>query len=411
MDELEAWNGRELPLAEYHAILRRTAERLQASDQVGTCLVSCSDEFVGDLRGGFHRDVAQPLMARHAGNLQRTFEISNLGGRMEAGSVWLVDDHFRPDVEPAERLLVVQVSAHVGRRKHGGRYEYGAIDRFGRRSTCCGALQALLAPPPVLESMRTPWLEELQTAFGPRRLAELARLDPATVPVRLAVVHAVLQAEAALTEIWVDPPQARTSILLVATVALTEDRENGVLPVGCHLVRCDDRSGRIERGHDLRSSPEALDVDIGGETLAVRSREDDGAADAPGDLPRSSPSRLEGAHVEVAARHVAGLRERIAEFRGDPLSWRVYARPLLRSFFSGLVKIAPELGADVLRVETAAPWVQDSQRRRVLAAPHPGPEELRILHDVEEQVQQLRHREAQHVLEVLAGENTPLAMG
>ena len=156
-DELAQALGREQPLDSFHGLVRRAAQSVRSAASYGCCLVSCSDEFNGELRYVFDRDVGRPLTARHAARHHGTFPLSNLSGRYEPGTFALVADHFTfpalGEPEDQEKLLLIEIAAHVGRRTEGHRTVYGEIDRFGRESPCCGALGAMLSPPPLTDAV------------------------------------------------------------------------------------------------------------------------------------------------------------------------------------------------------------------------------------------------------------------
>ena len=68
--------------------------------------------------------------------------------------------------------------------------------------------------------------------------------------------------------------------------------------------------------------------------------------------------------------------------------------------------MAPEVGLAAMMIETGADWVHAGHRKRVLEYGPSSDQARRALHDVESSIQQLSHREAQEVLDVLLAENS-----
>ena len=405
--QLERLVGHEVPLEALHGEVRRAIQAVRDVVEYGTMLVACSDEFNGELRRNFDRDVARAVLP-HVPN--RTFAVSNMAGRVEPGAIKLADLHFTVRTrEQGFKLLLVEIAAHVGRRTRG--HEpccYGELSRFGLPSPCCGALAQLIDPPAATGAVRHPWFDQLTAFFGPKRLAAL-RTD--TGPHRLvsaAIVHAVLQAESALADLLRDPPSTPTHVVLVPLVIINQRGSDGALLVGCHHLISDGSEVRVERGGSLRSTPEAHRFEAAGASLVVSSpwEEDEHAATA---IPQRAAATLEPANQAALerldspeiARHLERARVQIDTFRSHPTALRVYARPLLRGLLQALAVVAPEVGLAALLAEGTGEFLR---ARSLLGTLRHGPsseEARRVLHDLEPLIQQLGHREAQQVLEAL----------
>jgi len=422
LEELEQAIGREQPLDSYHSLLRRAAQSVRTVERYGCCLVSCSDEFNGELRYVFDRDVGRPLTARHVARHHGTFPLSNLSGRYEPGTFALVHDHFAGDQlgEPdgEETLLLIEIAAHLGRYSAGHETVYGQIDRFGRNSPCCGALAAVIAPPPLVAAVTHPWFDKLTTYFGEERLAQLRAMPRPEAMIRAAVVHAAMQAEAAVAEVLREAPRANTWTLIAPLVKINQPGVYGALPVGYHLLRSTTEATRIEAGLALRTTPAALAVSTEGGGLQVALRDPGPGGDrtharetAPAAPEGASPRELIAPHREAVRREVLETRTQMEPLRSSPEAWRVFARPLLRSLFQGLTLVSPEVGLAAMMVETGSEWVQARQR---YAAHRHGPgsaEGRQALREVEAAIQQLGHSEAQAVLECLTADGSPLVSG
>jgi len=438
MQSLRRIIGRELPLDQYHLIVRRAAAHTRAVTTYGSCLVTCSDERQGQLRGSFERDVATPLISDVSNARDRVFSVSNLCGRLEPGAFALVDNHFTRLAGRGPKLLVFEIASHVGRIREDASFRYGEVDRFGQRSPCCGALTTLLDPTAAMGAVRHPWFEQLNAFFGPVRLETLRANRSPTRMVAAAIIHATLQAESAVAEVINEPPETTTEVLLLAGVAVNQQWSDGFLPVAFHHLRVEDGETRILDGFSLRTSPEALDIDVSGPRILVAVDESMERAEGR-ERTRSAPvaarepaaghthGRTAGAahaaeraadEKAIAAAQAAiealpaadkaaledkldEVREQVASVRHNPTLWRTYSRPLLRGLFRALCVVQPEVGIAAMLYEGGENLFAAHQLRQVLQQ---GPRSVagrRALHDIEAELQQLNHQDAQQVLDLL----------
>lgn len=404
--ELEGLIGREVPLEVLHGALRRSCQSVRGIGEYGTCLVTCSDEFQGELRRSFDRDVARALLPYEHG---RTFSVSNMAGRIEPGALQLADQHFTVKTRNGgAKLLLAVVAAHVGRRRGDGATVYGEFDRFGLPSPCCGALCMLLAPPAAALSVRHPWFDQLSDFFGPERLGALREAPAQHRLVSAAIVHSVLQAESGLTDLLRDPPRTATHVLLISSVIVNQRGSDGALLCGYHHLISDGEHVHVEAGGSLRSTPDSHRIRSEGDLLVVESpwEEDDHAAAT---LPRpTDPAAVAEVHKVLARSSAPAVRERIERARRQVEhlerrhgGMRVYARPVLRGLLQALSVAAPEVGLAALLVESATDLARARHLRDLLARGPTTDEARRVLHDLEPTIQQLGHREAREVLETL----------
>lgn len=404
--DLEALIGREVHLDVLHGAVRRTCQGIGGVVEFGTCLVTCADEFQGELRRHFDRDVARPLLP-HVPN--RTFAVSNMAGRIEPGALQIADAHFTVKTRrEGAKLLLVEIAAHVGRHPGPDGPIYGELNRFGMPSPCCGALAMLLEPPAAAFSVRHPWFDQLSAFFGDERLSALRADRSPHRLVSAAIVHAVLQAESGLADFLRDPPRTATHVLFVATVVVNQRGSDGALLCGYHHLLCDGEHVTVDSGGSLRSTPGSHRFRSEGEMLVVESPWDE---DLP--LRAAIPEAVDEAAVaagrEVLDRAAApAVRERLARARRQvehlarhPGGMRVYARPLLRGLLQGLSVVAPEVGLAALLVESATDLSRAQHLRHLLARGPTSEEARRVLHDLEPTIAQLGHREAREVLETL----------
>jgi hypothetical protein len=432
--------GVEAPLQTVHHAILRAAHDIRPVVESGAVLATCSDEFNGEIRTAFVRDVARQLNSPNMPGNRRIFSVANLGGRIEPGAIALADVHFTAATQRSgEKLLLVEIASHVGwRRSVAGETArvpasplgrvWGELDRFGVPSACCGALRLLLDSPTAAAAVRFPWFDQLTAFFGPERLAAL-RADPGPWPMlKAAIVHAVLQAETAMVDLLREPPRTPTHVLLVSMVVVNRRGPDDAFPVGVHHLHFRDGVAHLEHGSSLRSTPGALEIEKSGQgLLTVRSPFPEEAAESELESARQVAGTTTAAAPVVVpdgeftlvvptphaatpelTRHVQQTREQLAVLERKPHAMRVYARPLLRAFLQGLSVLAPEVGLAAMAVGGVRELKHAHDVERLLKDGPSSEEARHALHDIEPLLQQLGHREARQVLEVLLADHGPL---
>jgi hypothetical protein len=407
--ELASRLGREESLGGLHAAVLRAAHALRPVVESGALLAACSDEFNGEIRAAFERDVARQLSAPGIPGTRRVFSVSNLGGRIEPGAIALANLHFSArSTRAGEKLLLIEIASHVGRRERGGGgCVWGELDRFGTPSPCCGALRLLLDVPESSGAVRFPWFDQLTAFFGPERLVALRSDASPHAMLRAAVVHAVLQSETAIVDLLREPPATPTHVLLVALVAVNRRGTDNAIPVGLHHLRFADGEVSFLAGTALRSTPAELAVDDSRSYLVVSSRFADGgepAGQTANHRPVSAAARAQArapAVRELVARH----RRQLGLVAGEEHARRVYARPALRAFVQALSVAAPEVALAALALESGRGIFHEAGLIELASV---GAEAERALHDTEPSLQQLGHGEAAELLASLLSERHPL---
>lgn len=410
--------GRENSLSVVHGAVLRAAHAIRPVVESGAMLAACSDEFNGELRAAFSNDVARLLTAPNVPGSRRVFSVSNLGGRIEPGAVALANLHFTAQtVDGGEKLLLIEIASHVGRRESSAGVAWGELDRFGTTSPCCGALQLLLDIPASASAVRFPWFDQLDAFFGPERLRVL-RADPTPYRMlRAAIVHAVLQTESAIVDLLREPPATRTHVLLAPLVVVNRRGADNAIPVGLHHLRFERGEARIEYGVSLRSTPAALHIDASQSNLRVASPFAEPAANAPPPLPHATshhPPVLTPVAQRVQAKspavqaHLARAREQVDSLRNHPATMRVFARPLLRAFVQGLSLLAPEVALAAFALEGGRDFIQAAHMKSLLERGSSTEAARKLLHDLEPTLQQLGAREAREMLEALLALHHPL---
>jgi hypothetical protein len=228
-----------------------------------------------------------------------------------------------------------------------------------------------------------------------------------------AIVHCALQAESAISDIFQHPPIPPTDVLLVAGVAVNQQWANGFLPVAYHHLRADDTVTRIVSGFSLRTTPEALRIDASGPRVEVETgapmesaatvqrRVPDAAAVPVIEQRIAALDALPPEHREELDRRLETARAQIDSIRHDPAAWRSYSRPVLRGLFRGLSVINPELGIAAMMVEGGEKMFAAQKIRQIAERGPATADGRRVLHEMEAELQQLNHEDAQQVLDVL----------
>jgi hypothetical protein len=410
MRELESLIGRQIALDQVHGVVRRTARGIERGLEYGVCLVSCSDEFQGELRSRFDRDVARPLSSPTVVGTRSVFSLSNLGARLEPGAVAVANDHFTVESRrEGAKLLLVKIAAHVGMRTQDHETIWGEVDRCGQPSPCCAALGMVITPPAITGAVRYPWLEDLQAAFGPRRIEALRTESGPFRMVKAALIHAVLQAETAVTDLFRAPPPTETHILVVPIVVIDQQGPEDAIVAGVHHLFAKGGNLDIVHGAALRTTPQGLEVESKSGRLRVTSTED---APAPpiAASGEGTPAPSPGARQQLpeVVQHLDGAREELRSLQQRPHLARIYARPLLRGMIQGLSLVAPKIALEAMAIQGSRAALRTRRLRNLLAS-GPSTDEARgALHHVEAELQQLGHREAQELLQLLTAENSPL---
>jgi len=418
--ELQKLVGVETRLDAYHGALRRAAQSAAHFATHGAVLVTCSDEFQGELRVTFERDVARPLTSGSIVGQRNVFSLSNMAGRLEVGALELAQQHFSLRSASGQRTIVVEIMAHCGVIDGAGGSKYGRVDRFGQTSECCGALSRLIESGDHFAAVRHPWFEQLSAFFGADRIAALRQIDPSTRLLIAAAVHAVLQGESGVADTLRTAPQIPTHFLIACGVVLNRSGADTVLPVALHHLRAEGGDVAVVHGASLRSTPQSMRIAHENGHVRVVVDEELPSITAPRiDVAQSGEfanyvRRLEArsderstAQARSAGEVLFNSRRRFDRLKKRPQAWRVYARPVLRGLMQSLAVVAPEHGLVAMLVQSGHDSARAERLRDLLQKGPTTDEARRALHEIEADIQQLGHRDAQQVLEVLLGDGSP----
>ena len=247
MTELYDLVGREQPLPDVAQVIHDWA-RTQNAAEVGALQVTCSDESERECVEALQRDFTDHLLPALKFARRSAFQLSNLGGRYEWGAAPLAEDHFLSErSRRGYTLLVAKLNAHVAfedvpkATATATPFRLGVWDRYGRDSTSCGALNALVA------NRRSPFLDDLREAFdseGHDRLATLRdsqRVDPLFRPLAAAMVSSRLQARKAVIDLQDRAPVQPTYWVVLPCVTVNRHAQDTEIVCGVYAV--DGRDG------------------------------------------------------------------------------------------------------------------------------------------------------------------------
>ena len=274
MTELYDLVGREWSLPEVVQTLHDWVQAQHASE-VGALHVTCSDESERECVEALQRGFTDHLLPALKFARRSAFQISNLGGRYEWGAAPLAEDHFLSErSHRGSTVLVAKLNAHVAfedlsdATTSTARFRLGVWDRYGRDSTSCGALHALVA------GKRSPFLDDLRVAFeseGHNRLVALRndqKVEPLFRPLAAAVVSARLQARKAVLDLQDRPPKRPTYWVVLPCV--TVNRHDQDTEIVCGFYAVDGRDGaRAVTYSGLGDDPAAYRIEWVNDRLTV----------------------------------------------------------------------------------------------------------------------------------------------
>ncbi len=239
---------------------------------MGAVHITCADETEQSCAESFQRCLVDDTLPELGPGRRAPFRLANAGAQHEAGAVAIAEQHFALALGGAPfAVLLVKVNAHVGVCGSGPTSRFGPFLRYGRESTACGALHALLA------GADRPFLVELRRRFAERGLDRVALLldergvAPDLRQLYAAVLNAQLQARAAEDEIAALRPSSPTVFLVASAVTL--NRPEGDSELLCGWTEIDRRGGSSKRESvQLGDDPRKLKVEWCGGALRVAER-------------------------------------------------------------------------------------------------------------------------------------------
>lgn len=239
--------GRERPLTEVAETIHSWAQAQDAAE-VGALQVTCSDESERECVEALQRCFTDHLLPTLKFARRSAFQLSNLGGRYEWGAAPLAEEHFLSQRSHLGfTLLVAKLNAHVSfedipnAAAGTASFRLGVWKRYGRDSTSCGALNALV------ENKRSPSLDDLRETFeseGHDRLAVLRdsqRVNPLFRPLAVATVSVRLQARKLVLDLQDRTPAQSTYWIVLPCVTVNRHAQDTEIVCGIYAV--DSRDG------------------------------------------------------------------------------------------------------------------------------------------------------------------------
>ena len=408
MTELLALIGHERPLADVAKAVHDWA-KTQGAAEVGALHVTCSDESERECVEALQRGFIEHLLPALKFARRSAFQLSNLGGRYEWGAAPLAEDHFLSErSRSGYTLLVAKINAHVAFEETPGpapRFRLGIWDRYGRDSTSCGALNALVA------GKRSPFLDDLREAFdseGRGRLAALRnaqQVDPIFRPLSAALVSARLQARKAVLDLQDRTPTQPTLWIILPSVTINRHEQDTEIVCGVYTV--DGREGtRAVTYSGLGDNPAAYQIERVGERFLVT--DDQVGVSRTG---RDHRQMMSGS-VTLQTDHIRHPPdERLDRIRED------VAKHSMRDDHHSrrLLKIAVPIYGEVAPVQTAAfafahglAAIHHAYTIHSLSDPQRGEAHARvILASVDDHIDHLDDGRAEVLLALLTGQGEP----
>jgi hypothetical protein len=272
MQELIKLIGHEFTIKKISRMLCDITQELRPG-VVGAMHITCADESEHECVQAFQKGFVQHHLPELKFAEQSAFRISNLGGRYEWGAVGIAEEHFVLPVTPSSfKLMMIKINSHVGVMVEEDRERYGFIKRYGRESSCCGALNALMA------GKKGPFLEDLHKVFqfaGIDRLQILVdpgRVAPEFRALYAAAVSAGLQARQVMTDIRAHRSQVPTLYLVVPCITLNRaDIDTEIL---CGVYTADHRSGDMKEEYvGLSDDPSNYSFSIHDRRISIKDKD------------------------------------------------------------------------------------------------------------------------------------------
>jgi hypothetical protein len=413
MQGLRALVGRERSVREVAQTLHFAARAVPAS-AFGAMLVTCADESENECAEAFQQGFAQYLLpplkfARHS-----PFRLANLGGRYEWAAARLAEAHYATaEAERGFKFVAVKINSHVSYAEIpvSGRHDpttpkpfkLGSFERYGRTSTCCGALAGLLA------GDHRPGVEELLEAFeseGHDRLDALRdpqRVEARYAPLYAAIVSARLQARKALLDIQDYTPVTPTYWVVLPCVTINRPERDTEIVCGIYTV--DGRSGGTDAVYyGLGDLPDQYTTTIAHSRFSVEDGElgqERAGRDHREMIRAALRERLTDGKIKVHDERLEQVRAEVAQNRHLKKN---QARHLLRMTLPVLAEVAP-VPAAMLAFADGAAGIHHTFKIHQLAREMKGSNEARrMLDELEGRIDELDGDRAVALLELLVSE-------
>jgi len=390
--------GEERPMAEVERALRSYVQG-ERPPVVGALQLTCSDEAEYEVANVFRRDFVRALLPALHFDDKAPFLTATLGARYEWGSARVAEDHFAQAAGAEDwKLMVLKLNAHVGADPADGRPATGWLSRFGKPSTCCGALHAML------DGDTRPFAEELTETFaveGVDRVAQLRAVPEEHRMLLAAVTQARLQARRAMLDVQDHTPATPTVTLILPCVSFNRRHHDTELVVGAYV--CDRRGEPHDEYCGLGDRPAEYAVSGGSGSLRV----EDAGLRTPRharDHRRLVQAAWEESREDMAPARDARLTEALGVARARDRADHHMARTALRGLLGAAAAVAPIPAALALFGEGALAIHHSARAHRLLREAEGDPAARHMLAELHGRIDALDPAQAQHLIELLVAE-------
>jgi hypothetical protein len=259
MKKLVQMIGREIDVNGFAREIYAFTQRFGAP-VVGALLVTCADESERECVDAFQQNFADYALPSLKFGERSVFRIANLGARYEDNAVHIAEEHYSAAVSPnGFKLMVIKFNSHVSAQKDHDGFHYGQMSRYGRESTYCGALHALLtgASLPFANELREVFAEDgknhLEVLLDEERIQKKQRTFLA------AVINCSLQAKRVVKDIQKRQPDTPTVFVVISSVTLNKKTNDTEIPCGIHQIDWRGET-QLPTFEGLAGDPEAIKI-------------------------------------------------------------------------------------------------------------------------------------------------------
>jgi len=375
--------------------------RAMSPQTVGALHLTCADESENECVEALQHGFVKYLLPTLKFARQSAFRLANLGGRYEWGAVRLAESHYAiPQADNGFKFLLVKINSHVACEESSGSLRLGTWKRYGRSSSCCGALAHMLA------GDRQPSVDQLTETFhseGHDRIAVLrdpAQVEPHYAPLYAAMVSARLQARKAVIDIQDYIATSPTYYVVLPCVTINRHERDTEIVCGMYMV--DGRAGDSNTVYSgLGDLPENYSTTrehnrfvITDDQLGTERKGRDHRAMVRAALSERAPVSRVGVKDERLDRVHADVVRNKHRHKG-------HARQLLRISLPILAEVAP-IPAALLAFGDGAAGIHHTFKVHQLAREMKDTTQARqILDEVEGRIDQLDGDQAEALLELL----------
>jgi hypothetical protein len=363
---------------------------------VGAMHITCADESERECIQAFQKGFVNHLLPNLKFANQSTFRLANLGARYDWGAVRVAEHHYAvPESEQSYKIMVVKVNSHVGVMGKGADEQFGTLCRYGVDSTCCGALNALLA------GKEGPFLHELHTSFSLEGKDRVKALNTLVAPEHrylfAALASARLQARQVMIDIQDYKPATPTFYFVIPCVTL--NRLELDTEIVCGFYTADHREQKpAEHYYGLGDDPTAYRFSRKHDRIII---EDDAGTTRNARNHRQAVLDEWHKHKPIISSEAQSHIKQVLSDVGMKRHQVEYAKPILKMLLPVLAGVAP-IPAALLMFASGASGIYNVCHAHKLARQNDGEDEARImLKDISAKIENMEPAKAKLFIEQL----------